>query len=201
MALPSVDHQRRSRWSRHIPGDGVAAHYRSGHEREHHVRVSHKTTVADAVRAYVQSMLKSKHRTFVRISKELWPSGWHTRGFKDPVCLLERALYGHPEAGAHWENHLTAIIKKLGGRAIPSHPSAFWIEGSRLILTIYVDDLMLSGPVAAHEAFWSELMKDVLIDPPEPLERFLGRNNLFSECSAPDDDIMESFKTEVKPAS
>ena len=27
----------------------------------------HKTTIADAVRAYVQSMLKSKHRTFARI--------------------------------------------------------------------------------------------------------------------------------------
>ena len=30
----------------------------------------HSTTVADAVRAYVQSTLKSKHRTFVRIPKE-----------------------------------------------------------------------------------------------------------------------------------
>ena len=60
----------------------------------------YKTTVADAGRAYVQSMLKSKHRTLVRIPKVLWPAEWHTRGLKDLVCLLERALYGHPEAGA-----------------------------------------------------------------------------------------------------
>ena len=111
--------------------------------------------------------------------------------------MLERALYGHPEAGAHWENHLTAIIKKLGGRPIPSHPSAFWFEGSRFILTIYVDDLMLSGPADAHEAFWNDLMKDVLIEPPEPLERFLGRNHHFSEREVPAVAIMESFKPEV----
>ena len=60
---------------------------------------------------------------------------------------------------------------------------------------------MLSGPAAAHDAFWSELVKDVLIDPPEPLERFLGRNHIFSECTATDDDITESFKTESKPVS
>ena len=60
---------------------------------------------------------------------------------------------------------------------------------------------MLSGLAAAHDAFWSELMKDVLIDPPEPLERFLRRNHIFSECTAPDDDIIESFKTEAMPVS
>ena len=60
---------------------------------------------------------------------------------------------------------------------------------------------MLSGPAAAHEAFRSELMKDVLIDPPERLERFLGRNHLFIESMAPDDDIIESFKSEAKPVS
>ena len=83
-----------------------------------------KTTVADAVRAYVQSLLKSKHRTFAKLPKELWPKEWHGK-FSNPVCLLVRALYGHPEAGAHWERHLTAIIKKLGGEAMQSHPSTF----------------------------------------------------------------------------
>ena len=160
----------------------------------------HSTTVADAVRAYVQSTLKSKHRTFVRIPKELWPSEWHARGLTDPVCLLEKALYGHPEAGAHWENHLTAIIRKMGGAPIPTHPSAFWFEEKKLILTIYVDDLMLSGPSDAHAGFWAELEKDVIIDPPEPLERFLGRNHIFGPCVAPAQNVMESFTAPPKIA-
>ena len=59
---------------------------------------------------------------------------------------------------------------------------------------------MLSGPTEAHESFWTALKKDVAIDPPEPLERFLGRNHVFSEREAPDDNIIESFRTEDTPA-
>ena len=110
----------------------------------------HKTTVADAVRAYVQSLLKSKHRTYVKIPRHLWPASWHKKGFKNPVCLLVRALYGHPEAGAHWEQHLRKIVVGLGGKAVESHPSTFWFENSKLMLTIYVDHLMVSGPAEAH---------------------------------------------------
>ena len=31
---------------------------------------------------------------------------WFKKGYKNPVCLLVRALYGHPESGAHWERHV-----------------------------------------------------------------------------------------------
>ena len=153
-----------------------------------------KTTDADAVRAYVQSLLKSKHRTFVKIPKELWPPEWFKKGYKNPVCLLVRALYGHPEAGAHWERHLVAIIvDKMGGAAVDSHPSTYWFEESKLMLTIYVDDLMLSGPEGAHAPFWEELAKDVHIEEPEPLDRFLGRHHVISECEAPSENVIESF--------
>ena len=153
----------------------------------------HKTTVADAVRAYVQSLLKSKHRTFVRIPKELWPKSWFDKGYLNPVCLLVRALYGHPEAGAHWERHLTKIITKLGGKPVGSHPSTFWFEDSKLMLTIYVDDLMLSGPEDAHESFWKLLSEDVHLEDPEPLDRFLGRHHEYIVCEPPDVDNREFF--------
>ena len=55
----------------------------------------HKTTAADAVRAYVQSTLKSKNKTYV---KDLWPGERWKGGYVNPVCVLVRALYGHPEA-------------------------------------------------------------------------------------------------------
>ena len=67
------------------------------------------------------------------------------------------------------------ILKKLGGTCLPSHPSTFWFKEHRLLLTVYVDDLMLSGPEKHHEGFWKELVIEVNIEEPEALDRFLGR--------------------------
>ena len=61
------------------------------------------------------------------------------------------------------------------------------------MLTIYVDDLMLSGPEAAHDSFWEILSKDVHLEDPEPLDRFLGRHHEFSQCGAPEQNIVEFF--------
>ena len=52
-----------------------------------------KTTCADAVRAYVQSDLKSKHRTFVRIPRELWRPEWYKNNMRHPMCLLVSAVW------------------------------------------------------------------------------------------------------------
>ena len=132
----------------------------------------HQTTQADAVRAYVQADLRSLNETWVLIPKELRPPGWK---FKRPYCRLLKALYGHPESGAHWERHLTAAVKSVGGTAVEGHPSSFWFEDKSLLLTVYVDDLLLSGPVSAHNPLWEALRSEVKLDDPEPLSRFLGR--------------------------
>ena len=138
----------------------------------------HKTTVSDAVRAYIQSLLNSKHRTYVAIPHVLWPKHWFGK-YKKPMCLLKKALYGHPESGAHWERHLTEAVTKIGGVKIDGHPSSFWFENDKLLLSVYVDDLLLSGPEDAHEAFWKKLASvGIRLDAAEPLDRFLGRNHL-----------------------
>ena len=59
----------------------------------------HKTTSADAVKAYVQAVLDSKCPTWVQIPKELRPKDCE---FRRPVCRLLMAFYGHPESGGHW---------------------------------------------------------------------------------------------------
>ena len=96
------------------------------------------------------------------------------------MCVLNRALYGHPDSGGHWERHLNEAIEAEGGKAIPEHPSTFWIPGVRLLLTVYVDDLLLSGPAENHEAFWTRLQSRVDLGAPEPLDRFLGRTHTIS---------------------
>ena len=61
-------------------------------------------TLADAVKAYLQSLLNSLAETWVRLPREVWPECWFDKDgrplFKRPVILLLRSLYGYPEAGA-----------------------------------------------------------------------------------------------------
>ena len=77
----------------------------------------HKVTIADAIKAYVQSYLKAKQETWIELPRELWPADWQGR-FERPVVKLKKALYGHPEAGAHWERHLEQILVGLGAQPI-----------------------------------------------------------------------------------
>ena len=55
----------------------------------------------------------------------------------------------------------------------------------------------LSGPAEAHEQFWTSLAKDVNLDPPEPLERYLGRHHHVKECAPLKYNLMERFESPV----
>ena len=134
----------------------------------------HKTSTADAVKAYVQSLLDTKCATWVQLPPELWPEAWKGQ-YSKPMVLLVKSLYGHPEAGAHWERHLEGIIKDLGGKVVPEFPSSYFFKDTGLLLTVYVDDFTLSGPEHEHATFWAALRKKVDLDPETGLERVLGR--------------------------
>ena len=114
---------------------------------------NHKTSTADAIKAYVQSELRSKYPTWIQLPKELWPKQWHGK-FRNPVVLLVKSLYGHPEAGAHWEQHLREIVESLGGEELDGHPSSFFFKSTGLLLSVYVDDLVSSGPEKLRTCDW-----------------------------------------------
>ena len=156
----------------------------------------HKCTTVDAVKAYAQSDLKSKHPTYIEIPKYLCPPAW--RKMDKPVVQLKKALYGHPEAGGHWERHLEAIIKTMGGKPIPNHPSCFWFEDKKLLMIVYVDDLLLSGPEDLHADLWKELRKKVTLEPPEDLDRYLGRHHIFQPFKRLPYDLLEHFVSPVE---
>ena len=69
--------------------------------------------VSDATQTYLQSCVDTPNRpaTGLRLPKAWWPASWHGR-FRDPVCRLRLALYGHPESGALWDKHLSAILTR-----------------------------------------------------------------------------------------
>ena len=75
---------------------------------------------------------------------------------------------------------MKAAVRNLGGEIIGGHPSSCWFVNSKLLLTVYVDDLLLSGPVREHAPFWGCLRQVIDIEDPEPLDRFLGRTHLLT---------------------
>lgn len=74
-----------------------------------------------------------------------------------PVVLLIKALYGHPDAGDLWEAHLKRVMQNLGGAEVIEFPGNFYFPESRLLLSTYVDDLTLAGPIDQHQPFWEKL--------------------------------------------
>ena len=105
------------------------------------------TTAADAIKAYVQALLKSKHKTWIELPPGLRPKWWRQK-FVKPVALLVRALYGHPDAGGLWEEHLKSVLKTIGGYEVHEYPGNFYFKETGLLLSTYVDDLTLSGPLS-----------------------------------------------------
>ena len=57
----------------------------------------HDVQQADAEQAYIQSRLGGDVPTWVRMPPERRPPSWAK--YRDPVCPLALALYGHPDAG------------------------------------------------------------------------------------------------------
>ena len=62
----------------------------------------HCVEQSDAEQAYCQAGLTGTP-TWIRLPEHKWPDAWHKLGYKDPVCPLRLALYGHPNSGGMWE--------------------------------------------------------------------------------------------------
>jgi hypothetical protein len=83
----------------------------------------HDIQQADAEQAYTQAKLGGTP-TWVRLPPDARPKSW--AGFRDPVCPLRLALYGHPDSGGFWEQHCTAHLRKCGFEEIEEWRSCFF---------------------------------------------------------------------------
>ncbi len=71
-------------------------------------------STSDCVRAYIQSHLKTKHRTFVKLPPGIVPaSKCH---IKAPCARPYKSLFGHPESSAYWQAHFVRCSPKAVGR-------------------------------------------------------------------------------------
>ena len=100
------------------------------------------TEQSDAQQAYTQAELGG-NLTWVSLPRDQWPKSW--KKYKNPVCRLRLALYGHPLSGAFWENHCDGKLKSKGFKRIPGWESCYYHEELKLVLLIYVDDFKMAG--------------------------------------------------------
>ena len=150
----------------------------------------HTVSQADAIQAYIQSYLITQDRkgrsveTWISLPPELQPKEWRSLHFRDPVVKLVKALYGHPDSGGLWERHLRAALVTCGFTELTEHLSSFWHPKHKCLLTAYVDDILLSGPMEAHEKVWQDLRDphkgNIRLEDPVVLSRFLGCNHHHS---------------------
>ena len=79
---------------------------------------------SDCQRAYTQAKFDGPP-TFVRLPKKWRPEHWHGK-FKNPVCRLDYALYGHPKAGDIWGDRLEEVlVDERGFTCVEGWPSVY----------------------------------------------------------------------------
>ena len=132
----------------------------------------HDVQQADAEQAYIQTRLGGDVPTWVRIPPERRPKSW--QHFRDPVCPLVLALYGHPDAGGYWEQHCHNHLAKVGFQPIDDWRSCYVHRKLQLFLVVYVDDFKLAGPERHLSEGWALIGRNVRMENPTPLGKYLG---------------------------
>ena len=98
----------------------------------------------------------------------VWLAEWFDSNdvakYKRPVIKLLRSLYGHPEAGSHWERHLSKELIAMGAVPVEEFGATFVFSAYRLALIVYVDGFILASDEKMRDLFWKELGERVLID-------------------------------------
>lgn len=89
----------------------------------------------DAVTAFLQGELHEE----IFIDQ---PEGCEN-GKKQEVCKLNKAMYGLQQIGREWNKKLESTLKHLGLNKSNVDPSVYFTDELSLIVTIYVDDILI----------------------------------------------------------
>jgi hypothetical protein len=105
----------------------------------------------DIVGAYLEGELDEE--IFMRV-----PEGIHAPG---KVCRLLKGLYGLKQAGPNWHKKIRDSLVLLGFEAMSADPSMFYICQRKLMIGLYVDDLLVAGP-NLNDILWLKAALDKL---------------------------------------
>ena len=137
--------------------------------------------IADAEQAYIQVDMKGDP-TWICLPPEARPSWWRTKfpNLGQPVCLLNNALYGHPEACTYWERKCGAHVRAVGFIPIgPAWPLCYYSTKLPRMLSVYADDFKLVGPTVNVPVGWEMLRKGLHI---EPGQRVDAKGSVYLGC-------------------
>ena len=128
----------------------------------------------------------------IRLPRHKWPKSWSS--MEDPVVPLERNLYGYPLAGPFWERQFEKILLKYGWEKFPNWECLFVHRQKGLFLSMYVDDINLTGKKQNLDPMWKLLNKEVdLGEPTSFLDHvYLGCTQRQCEIRK---DIVDNYRT------
>ena len=150
------------------------------------LQVGYVIQQADARKAYTQADMVDyvplnearegtmPAETWVVLPPEARPKEWEKLPYKDPVVRLDKALYGHPDAGGAWETHCDKKLQEIGFKPVPNWPSVYYHREWDLLLMVYVDDFKMSGPQKNIEKGWKAIREKLDLDEPGPVDHCLG---------------------------
>ena len=129
---------------------------------------------------------------WIRLPKHTWPTPWSS--MEDPVVPLERNLHGHPLAGLLWERQFEKILLKHGWEKISNWECLFVHHQKRLFLSVYVDEIKLTGKKQNLDPMCKLLNKEVDLGEPTsfPDHVYLGCTQRQREISK---DIVDNYRT------
>ena len=99
---------------------------------------------------------------WIRLPRHKWPKSWSS--MEDPVVLLERNLYGQSLGGLLWERQFEKVELKYGWVKVPNWECLFVNGERRQFLSVYVDDIKLTGKKQNVDQMWKIIMKDVVLE-------------------------------------
>ena len=105
---------------------------------------------------------------WIRLPRHKWPKSWSS--MEDPVVPLERNLYGHPLSGLLWERQFEKILLRHGWEKVSNWEWLFVHREKGLFLSVYVDDIKLTGKKQNIDPMWKVFNKEV--DMGEPTSFF-----------------------------
>ena len=157
---------------------------------------------ADAIQAYIQALFTGVP-TWLSLPRNRWPKDWEKKYWQPMVPML-LALYGHPDSGGIWENHLNSRVVKQGWKQILPDiwHSIFHHQELNCLLVVYVDDFKMAGPTANMEKAWASIKAAVNIGDPEPYDRYFGcMHREFQNIQLPSQAHPFAFAFEAKKSA
>jgi Reverse transcriptase (RNA-dependent DNA polymerase) len=104
------------------------------------------------------------------------PPGFKNPQFPQYVLLLLKSLYGLKQASRIWFIVLCELIQELGFTACQTDQCTFYSNDKRILIAVYVDDLLMLGKPKDNGRCVNELSHRFKLRNHGPVKSFLGLN-------------------------